>query len=292
MAWGVQGRSLGAHAHSLAPLWAPLDTYAAAPGTRPAHLRGSELASPFLAKPVQNEFCGIGRSAQEPAGPRGPLRAGRWVYEKREGIAAGEEAEGSSEHSTCTAPSRPRSAHLWPPRGLRCAHLRGCELASPFLAKPIQNEFCGIGRSTQEPAGPRGPLRAGRWVYEKEEKEPLWGGCRALARHLSTAAFIGSFSPISYFAAFAWCPTVCRGTDDCGEHHPSTTAAPGAPQPRACAASGKTPPGAREYPMCAEGWAMWVVGGSPDLSEATGGTYRLGKPSGAEPPGRASSWGA
>ena len=31
--------------------------------------------------------------------------------------------------------------------------------------------------------------------------------------------------PILYFAAFAWCPTVCRGTDDCGEHHPSTAAA-------------------------------------------------------------------
>jgi hypothetical protein len=113
VAWEVQGRSLGAHAHSLAPLWAPLDTYAAAPGARPAHLRGSEPASPFLAKPIQNEFCGIGKSTQEPAGPRRPLRAGRWVYEKREGIAAGEEAEGSSEHSACTAPSRPRSAHLW-----------------------------------------------------------------------------------------------------------------------------------------------------------------------------------
>jgi len=31
-------------------------------------------------------------------------------------------------------------------------------------------------------------------------------------------------SPISSIAALAWCPTVCRGTDDCGEHHPSTAA--------------------------------------------------------------------
>ncbi|MDQ3284537.1 MAG: hypothetical protein M3P92_02310 [Actinomycetota bacterium] len=38
--------------------------------------------------------------------------------------------------------------------------------------------------------------------------------------------------------------------------------------------------GAREYPECAEGWAMWVLGGSPDLYKATGGTYRLGTPQG------------
>jgi hypothetical protein len=32
--------------------------------------------------------------------------------------------------------------------------------------------------------------------------------------------------------------------------------------------------------MCAEGWALWVLGGSPDLFKATGGTYRLGTPQG------------
>jgi len=38
--------------------------------------------------------------------------------------------------------------------------------------------------------------------------------------------------------------------------------------------------GAREYPVCAEGWALWVIGGSPDLLKATGGTCRLGMPQG------------
>ena len=51
------------------------------------------------------------------------------------------------------------------------------------------------------------------------------------------------------------------------------------------------PAGAREYPMCAEGWAMWAPGRWPDLPKATGGTAQLGKPLAAEPPGRASSWG-
>jgi len=32
--------------------------------------------------------------------------------------------------------------------------------------------------------------------------------------------------------------------------------------------------------MCAEGWAMWAPGGSPDLPKATGGTRQLGKPTG------------
>jgi hypothetical protein len=50
------------------------------------------------------------------------------------------------------------------PRG---AHLRIRELASPFLAKPIQTSYCGIDKFTLEPAGPCGTLHPGRWVYEK-----------------------------------------------------------------------------------------------------------------------------
>jgi hypothetical protein len=33
-------------------------------------------------------------------------------------------------------------------------------------------------------------------------------------------------SPISYIAALAWCPTVCRGADDFGENHPSPVTPP------------------------------------------------------------------
>ncbi len=69
---------------------------------------------------------------------------------------------------------------------------------------------------------------------------PLCGGdVEAPPRHLSTAAFAGCCSPISYVAALAWCPTVRRGTDDCGEHHPSPAAALAPRLGRA--ASGKTP---------------------------------------------------
>jgi hypothetical protein len=39
----------------------------------------------------------------------------------------------------------------------------------------------------------------------------------------------------SEFAALAWCPTVCRGTDDCGENHRCT---PNRPGPRASAVRG------------------------------------------------------
>ncbi len=79
---------------------------------------------------------------------------------------------------------------------------------------------------------------------------------------------------MSYIAALAWRPTVCRGTDDFGEHRPS----PAAPLALCQGQRGiwEDSAGAREYPMCAEGWALWALGGSPDLYKATGGTYRLG----------------
>jgi hypothetical protein len=82
-------------------------------------------------------------------------------------------------------------------------------------------------------------------------------------------------SPISYVAALAWCPTVRRGTDDCGEHHPSPAATPATR--RAARHLGRLRTGAREYPVCAEGWAMWVTGGSPDLSQSHRGYLPVGE---------------
>ena len=40
------------------------------------------LVSPFLAEPIQNGFCGMRKSAPQPAGSCAPLRIGRWVYER------------------------------------------------------------------------------------------------------------------------------------------------------------------------------------------------------------------
>jgi hypothetical protein len=168
-----------------------------------------------------------------------------------------------------------RSRYSRPGPWRAAARLRARE---PIFSKTHTNEFCGIGKSTQEPAGPCAPLHPGRWVYEKGTDKLLWGGCRGTAlgtspRRPSQAAV----SPISYIAALAWCPTVCRGTDDCGEHHPSPAAPWLTPGLRGI---WEDSAGAREYPMCAEGWALWVIGGSPDLLKATGGTYRLGTPQG------------
>lgn len=170
------------------------------------------------------------------------------------------------------------------PCGVRGTFVCGCELVSPFLAKPIQTSFAGLGNPPQSPPG-REHHCALVGGYMRKEQKALWGGCRepqslgTPPRQPSQAAD----GPISFIAAFAWCPTVCRGTDDCGEHHLSTAAAL-AHSPGVSAASGKTLSGAREYPICAEGWAMWVLGGSPYLFKATGGTYRLGTPSGLNLP--------
>jgi len=119
------------------------------------------------------------------------------------------------------------------------------ELASPFFARPIQMSFAGFTNPPQSPPG-RAPRCAlvGGYVRKEEKKAPAGRTSGSLSqRELGTTprqpsqAAVG---PISYIAAFAWCPTVCRGTDDCGEHHLSTAAATGATRPVVRAASGKT----------------------------------------------------
>ena len=147
--------------------------------------------------------------------------------------------------------------------------------ASPFLAKRIQMSFAGFGFPPSNP-----PARAQHCALvggymRKEQNNLLWGGCPGHPGHLSTAAFAGCSvpfhtSPPSRGALrSAGVPTIAA----------STTPAPRLPGDSARGRGiWEDSEGAREYPMCAEGWAMWVLGGSPDLSKATGGTYRLGKP--------------
>lgn len=105
--------------------------------------------------------------------------------------------------------------------------------------------FAGFTNPPQSPPG-RAPRCAlvGGYVRKEEKKAPAGRTSGSLSqRELGTTprqpsqAAVG---PISYIAAFAWCPTVCRGTDDCGEHHLSTAAATGATRPVVRAASGKT----------------------------------------------------
>jgi hypothetical protein len=189
---------------------------------------GCELASRSLAKPIQMSFSGLEIPPQSP-----PARAPHCAL-----------VGGYMRKERATQPGRGHSWQfnrwLWSEAsGASCAgsgllavfevhFVCGCELASRFLAKPHTNEFFGIGNSTPEPAGPCAPLRPGRWVCEKRESQLCCGGAVGALRRLGTSprqpsqAAVG---PVSYIAALAWCPTVCRGTDDCGEHHPSTAAA-------------------------------------------------------------------
>ena len=198
---------------------------AAPPGPAARVGSGRELASPFFAKPIENEYFGIALFAPEPAGASGPLRPGRWVYEKKGAAKAGrEKREQRTKRLTRLLPAG------WEPRDLRDGPAArvgsGCELASPFFANPIQNEFFGIAFFTPEPAGAWAPLRPGRWVYEKKGKQqpcgeaareswaPLHGGLR---RPLSVPVH---HSPHSRGALrYAGVPTIA------GEHHPSTATA-------------------------------------------------------------------
>jgi len=160
----------------------------------------------------------------------------------------------------------------------------------PIFSKSHTNEFCGIGKSTQEPAGPCAPLHPGRWVYEKGTDKLLWGGCRGTA----LAPLHGSLrrpllvpfhtSPLSRGALrSAGVPTIAA----------STTPAPRLPwlSPGAARHLGrlcrrKGIPRVRRGVGYVGDWRF-----ARPLSEPPGVPTRWGSRL-AEPPGRASSWGA
>ena len=52
----------------------------------------------------------------------------------------------------------------------------GLRAREPIFSETHTNEFCGIGKSTPQPAGSCAPLRPGRWVYEKGKTEVSCGG--------------------------------------------------------------------------------------------------------------------
>lgn len=163
-----------------------------------------------------------------------------------------------------------------------------CVAVSRFLAKPIQNGFCGIRPPAREPAGACPALRVGRWVYEKA----LWGGrpaqLGAPTRQPSRASTVPIHqSPLLRGALrSAGVLTIAARTTTVG------SAASG-PEPTPRRATVKNPEGAREHPDRAEGWALWVTGGSPHLPQSHRGYRRVGEA--AQQPSlhvRASSWGA
>lgn len=118
-------------------------------------------------------------------------------------------------------------------------------------------------------------------------------GCLGLLGTPPLAPCEGRSVPFHAVSLLRSSHTACRGDAVSDTNHPSRP-------PRSLralrgwgteGAIWEEPAGAREHPMCAEGWAMWAPGRWPDLPKATGGTAQLGKPLAAEPPGRASSWG-
>ena len=170
-----------------------------------------------------------------------------------------------------------------------CAWARASE---PIFSETHTNEFCGIEKSTPEPAGPCAPLRPGRWVYEKGSRKPCGGDVERLS---ASAPLRGSLRrPLT--VPFLTSPPSRGALRSAGvlTIAASTTPAPLLPwriRPGSARHLGRLRSGAREYPMCAEGWAMWVFGGSPYLFKSHRGYLPVGDAFRAEPPGRASSWG-
>lgn len=177
------------------------------------------------------------------------------------------------------------------PRPAALGFLGGfCVAVSRFLAKPIQNGFCGIRPLAREPAGACPALRVGRWVYEKA----LRGGRPAQAGRPHAAAFAG-------FATFQFrirrsrvVPYGLPGYRRLRREPPLHPQPPRASSQRGLGGISEESRGAREYPDRAEGWALWVTGGSPRLRRSHRGYRRVGEAAsgGRALPVGASSWGA
>ena len=237
---------------------------------------GARAREPIFSETHTNEFRGTRESAPEPAGTRARLRPGRWVCEKG-GQARDEEgrAEGGLV-DLLFLPALLVALGVW-------FWVRGP--ASPFLAKRIQTSFAGPGNPPQSPPA-RAPHCAlvGGYVRRggrQEPEEPLRGGCRAALgtppRQPSPAAVQQSHVIHRRSRVVPYGLPGYRRLRRAPPQH--RRCSPGASRPGPGARHlGRLLSGAREYPVCAEGWAMWVLGGSPDLFKATGGTCRLGTP--------------
>jgi len=229
---GVQGRRLGAP--SARGRWAR-------PREAPPRRWGlRELASRFLAKPIQMSSAGLGNPPKSPPGRAGHCtQAGGYMRRERAEQRPAWEQQYSSNGilggswAAAAAVVRSRSAGR-----VRGARRLVCELASRFLAKPIQMSFAGLGNPPKSPLG-RAPHCTPAGGYMRKEQTsscggdveaqllaPLHGGLR---RPLSVPFHT---SPLSRGALrSAGGPTIAASTTPAPRH-------PGSRQ--ACAASGKT----------------------------------------------------
>ena len=173
-----------------------------------------------------------------------------------------------------------------------CRFGGGCELASPFFAKRIQMSFAGSGNPPQSPpARARLCTPAGGYMRKGGIPKLLRGGCRATPWHLSTGSLRRPpsvpfhTSPLSRGALrSAGVPTI----------EASTTPAPWLPWRLRLGARGiwedsvrrKGIPRVRRGVGCVGDWRF----ARPIRSHR--GYLPVGDAVRAEPPGRASSWGA
>jgi hypothetical protein len=169
----------------------------------------------------------------------------------------------------------------------------GCELGSPFLAKPIQMSFAGLGNPPQSP-----PARAGHCAlvggYMRRKKQaPVGRMSRALKRpwHLSTAAFAGRCWSHFIHRRLRVVPYGLPGYRRLRRAPPQHRCCPGAIRPGSSAASGKTLQAQGNTPCAPRGGLCGCLAVRQTSSKPPGVPTGWGRLR-AEPPGRASSWGA
>lgn len=159
----------------------------------------------------------------------------------------------------------------------------------PIFSKTHTNEFCGMRFFGQKPAGPCAALHTGRWVYEKEAKQLTavglsgspWAPLRGSLHWLLLVPF--HTSPLSRGALrSAGVPTIAASTS------------PAPRLPGICpggAASGKTLKAQGKTPCAPRGGQCGCLAVRQTFSKPPGVPTGWGSLR-AEPPGRASSWGA
>jgi hypothetical protein len=161
---------------------------------------------------------------------------------------------------------------------------------SRFLAKPIQTSFAGLRNPPHSPPA-RAPhcTPAGGYVRRKQTSS-CGGDVEALPRHLSTAAFAGRCQSHFIHRRSRVVPYGLPGHRRFRRAPPQPRGSPGTPA-GGSAASGKTLKAQGNTPRAPRGGLCRCLAARQTSSKPPGVPPGWGCRT-AEPPGRASSWGA
>jgi len=135
--------------------------------------------------------------------------------------------------------------------------------------------FAGCGNPPHSPPARARPCALVGGYMRGKDTSPCGGDVEAPPRHPSTAAFAGRWQSHFIRRRSRVVPYGSPGYRRLRRAPPSPAATPATR--RAARHLGRLRTGAREYPVCAEGWAMWVTGGSPDLSQSHRGYLPVGE---------------